>query len=220
MNQQKVCEAIRRYGLVSIFRGLSLPVALKAAKALHEAGIRLVEVTCNTPQAEAIIAALCNEFEGELIIGAGTVLDPQSVLKAKKAGATFILAPDTNPAVIHAAREEGLASVPGAFSPTEIVLAMRAGADFVKVFPAGTLGAGFIKDVLGPLSDCAFMAVGGVDLTNTAAFFRAGAVSVGVGSSLLDKALLAADDMQGLTVRARQFMACVAEGRKDQGSRV
>lgn len=83
MNQQKVCEAIRHYGPVSIFRGLSLPVALKAAKALHEAGVRLVEVTFNTPQAEAIITALCKEFEGELIIGAGTVLD-QSVLKAKK----------------------------------------------------------------------------------------------------------------------------------------
>jgi 2-dehydro-3-deoxyphosphogluconate aldolase/(4S)-4-hydroxy-2-oxoglutarate aldolase len=209
MTRTRVLEAIERERCVAIVRGLDTDQTLACVDALRRGGIILVEVSCYSPAAMDTIRALRAAHGDALTIGAGTVLDVEAVAAAREAGAGFILSPDTNAEVIAATRGADLVSVPGALSPTEARAAMRAGADIVKIFPAGAVGPGYIKDLLGPLSDGRFMAVGGVDLENIAAFFRAGVISVGIGGSLLDKKLIAAGDMAGLAALAKRFLDAV-----------
>lgn len=137
-----------------------------------------------------------------------TVKDVES---AKKAGASFILSPDCNPEVIKATKGAGLFSVPGAFTASEIVQAHRAGADMVKLFPAGRLGPGYMKDLLGPLDHIKFMAVGGIDLTNTRDFLEAGAKAVGIGSSLVNIKLIESQSFSELKKLAINFMECAPQ---------
>ena len=209
MTRENVLEAIQRERLVAIVRGLNTEQVLTAVKALYGAGVRLVEVTCNSPGAMDTIRALRAAYGDQLSVGAGTVLEPGEVTAAKEAGATFVLSPDTNPAVIAATRGAGMVSVPGAFTPTEVVAAVRAGADIVKIFPAGAVGPDYIKDLLGPLHTGRFMVVGGVGLANVAAFFKAGAMSAGIGSALLNKKMIAEGDVAGLADLAKRFLDAV-----------
>ena len=213
MTRQHVLEMIERERLVAIVRGMGTDAVLAAVGALHSAGIRLVEVTCNSPAAMDTIRALRRTYGDMLCVGAGTVLTVDAVREAYEAGAAFVLSPDTDESVIAATRGAGMVSVPGAFTPTEVRTAVRAGADIVKIFPAGAVGPDYIKDLLGPLNDGRFMVVGGVGLGNIAAFFKAGAVSAGVGSSLLNKKMIADGDMAGLAELARRFLDAVAEGK-------
>ncbi len=209
--RQAVLEAIERERLVAIVRGLDTDKVLAAVAAFYSEGLRLVEVTCNSPGAMNTIRALREQYGDSLHVGAGTVLDVESVRAAREAGASFVLSPDTDEAVIAATRGAGMVSVPGALSPTEVRTAVRAGADIVKIFPAGSLGPSYIKDLLGPLNDSRFMVVGGVGLDNLAAFFKAGAMSAGVGSSLVNKSLIDQNDTAGLAALARRFLDTVAE---------
>lgn len=192
-------------GGVAILRGIAREDALGCVEAFAAAGIRGVEITFNTPGAPAIIEELARRH-ADIVVGAGTVLTVDDVAKAAGAGAQFILSPDTNPEVVAAAKSRGLLSVPGAYTATEVLAAVRAGADIVKIFPAGAAGAAYIKDLLGPLDGFRFMAVGGVSLENTASFFRAGAVAVGVGGQLADKKLIAARNWKGLQTLAARFL--------------
>ena len=209
--RQKVLEAIERERLVAIVRGLDTAGVLAAVAAFYSEGVRLVEVTCNSPDAMKTIRALREQYGENLHVGAGTVLDVESVFAAHEAGASFILSPDTDTSVIAATRGAGMVSVPGALSATEVRTAQRAGADIVKVFPAGSLGPAYIKDLLGPLNKSRFMVVGGVDLDNIAAFFKAGAMSAGIGSSLVNKTMVANNDAAGLAALARRFLDTIAE---------
>lgn len=210
-SRQQILDAIDRERLVAIVRGLDTEKVLTAVSAFYSEGLRLVEVTCNSPGAFNTIRALCDTYGDSLYVGAGTVLDVESVQAAREAGARFVLSPDTDEAVIAATRGAGMVSVPGAFSASEVRTAVRAGADIVKIFPAGSVGPSYIKDLLGPLNDSRFMVVGGVDLDNLAAFFKAGAMSAGIGSALVDKKLIAAGDTAGLAALARRFLDTVAE---------
>lgn len=199
-------------GVVAILRGTSREDALSCVAAFAAAGIKGIEVTFNTPGAPAIIEDLAMRHP-DLLIGAGTVLTVDDAVRAANAGARFILAPDMNPAVIDATKKRGLLSVPGAYTATEVLAAVRAGADIVKIFPAGAAGAAYIKDLLGPLNGFRFMAVGGVSLENTASFFKAGAVSVGVGGQLVNKKLIDAKDWKGLQNLAGRFLEEAGKGR-------
>lgn len=201
------------HGVVAILRGTSREDALGCVEAFAAAGIRGIEVTFNTPGAPAIIEELARRH-ADLVIGAGTVLTVDDVVKAASAGAQFILSPDMNPDVVAATKLRGLLSVPGAYTATEVLAAVRAGADIVKIFPAGAAGAAYIKDLLGPLNGFRFMAVGGVSLENTASFFRAGAVSVGIGGQLVDKNLIAAKNWKGLQTLAAKFLEESQKGRE------
>lgn len=200
-------------GVVAILRGTAREDAIGCVEAFAEAGVKAIEVTFNTPGAPAIIEELARRHP-DLLIGAGTVLTLDDVARAHAAGARFILSPDTNPDVIRAAKQRGLLSVPGAYTATEVLAAVRAGADIVKIFPAGAAGAAYIKDLLGPLNGFTFMAVGGVSLENTASFFRAGAVAVGVGGQLADTKRIEAKDWSGLRNLAAQFLAEARKGRE------
>lgn len=201
------------HGVVAILRGIPREDAVSCVEAFAAAGIRGIEVTLNTPGAPVIIEELARRHP-ELVIGAGTALTVDDVVKAANAGARFILSPDMNPAVIAATKLRGLLSVPGAYTATEVLAAVRAGADIVKIFPAEPAGAAYIKDLLGPLNGFRFMAVGGVSLDNTALFFKAGAVSVGIGGQLADKKLIEAKDWKGLQNLAARFLEEARKGRE------
>ena len=192
--------------LVAILRGVSLAEALEATEVFVDAGIKAVEVTYNTEDAPKIIHSLVSKYGNRLVVGAGTVMTTADVSSARQEGASFVLSPDCNPEVIRASKDLGLFSVPGAFTATEVAAAHRAGADMVKLFPAGRLGPGYMKDLLGPLNNIKFMAVGGIDLSNAGAFLEAGASSVGIGSSLVDMNLIKSKKFSELKALATEFL--------------
>ncbi len=203
MNLHNNQEILR---IVAIFRGVDLQQAMDAAAVFVDAGIKAIEITCNTSDVIPIIAGLSEKYGEQLAIGAGTVMTVEEVESAKRAGASFILSPDCNPEIIKATKDAGLFSVPGAFTASEIVQAHRAGADMVKLFPAGRLGPGYMKDLLGPLGHIKFMAVGGIDLANTKDFLDAGAKAIGIGSSLVNIKLIESRDFRQLKKLAIDFV--------------
>ena len=207
----EIVTALLNEKVTAIVRGIPADKVCAVADALLEGGVRSIEVTFDTPGAAEMIRTLKGAYGDKMLVGAGTVLDTETCRTAILAGADFILSPTLNTAVITMCNRYGKAAVPGVMTPTEILTAIEAGADIVKVFPAGSLGTSYIKDVLGPLKQACIMAVGGVDESNAAAFFKAGAKCIGVGSALVSKALIEAGDYAAITARAKAF--CAAAGK-------
>ncbi|WP_335338758.1 bifunctional 4-hydroxy-2-oxoglutarate aldolase/2-dehydro-3-deoxy-phosphogluconate aldolase [Lentibacillus amyloliquefaciens] len=147
--------------LVAIVRGADPDDVMPIAEALYDGGIRLMEITMDTPRVETIISELNNAFSGEMLVGAGTVLDAESAKTAIEAGATFIISPTVNTETIKMTKRYGVVSIPGAMTPTEILTAYEHGADLVKVFPAQAMGPGYVKDVRGPFPYIPLMPTGG-----------------------------------------------------------
>lgn len=176
-------------GIIAIVRGDHATHIAELADALYSGGVRVMEVTLNSPGALAMIALLSRQWSGKMLIGAGTVLTAEQVEAAADAGATFCVSPDTFAPVIERTLSLGLEPVPGAYTPTEIRTAIRAGAKFIKLFPAMPAGPTYLNQIRAPLNDVQFVPTGGVDESNIAAFVRAGAVAFGIGSSLVPKTL-------------------------------
>ena len=218
MQAREIKEAIIRDKLIAILRGVERGAVAGTVEALSRGGIRLVEITLDQGNDEKLQVALdairwvSRELGGRVIAGAGTVLTPDQASWAVEAGARYIISPDTNPAVIRRTRELGALSIPGAFTPTEIAGAAAAGADFVKLFPAGVFGCEYIKAVRAPLSHVRLIAVGGVDVDNIGDFLRAGVVGFGIGSNLVDRALIARGAFDEIEARGRAFVLAVAGG--------
>jgi 2-dehydro-3-deoxyphosphogluconate aldolase/(4S)-4-hydroxy-2-oxoglutarate aldolase len=200
-------------GIISIMRRTESSLAVDTAEALLAGGVSVVEVTLNTPGALDMLTALAKHFGDRMAIGAGTVMSPEEVRQALDAGARFIVSPHTDPAVIEAARSAGAPPAPGAFTPTEIVRAWQAGASVVKVFPVGSVGPRYLRDVLAPLTQIPLLPTGGVTLENAAEFIRAGARGLGLGSDLVAPKAVAARDFASITERAGRFVEEVAKGR-------
>ena len=216
MTHQAIMDLIRTTGVIAILRAKRPDQLLRAAEALHAGGICAIEVALTTPGALEVIAQAAAHFEGSgVAFGAGTVLDAESARSAIQAGAQFIVAPNLKPAVIKACRRSAVPVLPGAYTPTEIVAAWEAGADMVKVFPASVGGPGFIQALKSPLPQIELVPVGGVTLENAAAFIRAGASAVGVGSELVDAKTLASQAWDALAERAGRFIAEVQRGRSE-----
>ncbi len=206
MTKAEVLEWIRRERLVPVVRAASPESAATMIDALLQGGISIVEVTMTVPGAVDLIRTLVGRFGDEVLIGAGTVLDVKTARACRDAGARFIVSPALDLGTVTVCREMGLAIMPGALTPTEIVTAWRAGADAVKVFPCDALGGpAYIKALRAPLPDVPLLPTGGVTLENVADFLRAGAIAVGVGSSLVDPKLSPA----ALTARAQAFVSAV-----------
>ena len=196
--------------LVSIIRGANPPDLLKIAAALHEGGVRTLEITLNSPGALASIAELARALDGRMLVGAGTVLDPETARAALLAGARFIISPTLNKKTIRLTKRYGAVSIPGAYTATEILKAYEYGGDIIKVFPASAGGPGYFQDMAGPLPFIPLMPTGGVSLENIKDFAAAGAVAFGLGSSLVDTRQAVTDEyLKQLTARARQFVAAV-----------
>jgi 2-dehydro-3-deoxyphosphogluconate aldolase/(4S)-4-hydroxy-2-oxoglutarate aldolase len=205
--------ALHNAGVVAIVRRIRAERIVPLARALGQGGVRAIEVTLNTEGAIDAIRALREALPDDALVGAGTVMTPDEVARAVDAGATFIVCPHTDDAVIEAARSRGVPAFPGAFTPTEIVRAWRAGAAAVKLFPASTGGPRYLREVRAPLGEIPIVPTGGVTLDNAAEFMRAGALAIGVGSSLTPPELIGHEDWPALTALAARFVAAVREGR-------
>lgn len=178
-------DLIKEHKIISIIRGYDTEDTLKIVEQLYEAGIKLVEVTLNSPEALKSISDL-NEIYGEaMYIGAGTVLNAEDCQQAINAGAKFIISPDTNKEVITCTKNNHKISIPGALTPSEITFAMNTGADIVKVFPISEMGAGYIKDILAPLNEVDLLPTGGINLENIEQYIDVGAIGVGVSSAIV-----------------------------------
>jgi 2-dehydro-3-deoxyphosphogluconate aldolase/(4S)-4-hydroxy-2-oxoglutarate aldolase len=208
VTRQTVVE-IERAGIVAVIR-IKEPEKLRAVvDAIAEGGIRALEITMTVPGAVELIRQLAPTLPAGFIFGAGTVVDAPTVHRVVDAGAQFIVSPVFRRDVIEACQLRDVASMPGCFTPTEILDAWDQGADVVKVFPATTLGPGYLKDIHGPLPHVKLMPTGGVTLDNAGDWIRAGAVAVGVGTSLLDAKAIAASDFKQLRANAERIVANV-----------
>ena len=173
---------------------------------MYDGGVRVIEVTCNTPDYLNIIEALADEMGKKMVIGAGTVLNTNMAQLVVDAGAQFGLAPDLNPDVIHLMHEKGKLIIPGVVTPTEFMQAKRLGVDLVKLFPAGALGVRYLKEIQGPFNDISIIPVGGIDLENVTDFLRAGAFAVGIGGDLVDKNSITRGNYSAITEKAKSFI--------------
>lgn len=208
-----ILEAMKQYRITAILRGIDREHLEPVVEALYAGGIRLLEITFNQGSATrledtaAAIARVKEIYGDRLHVGAGTVMSVEEVAAAHRAGAEFILAPNVDEMVIRAAVDRGLCAIPGAMTPTEIAGAYNAGAQIIKLFPAGNLGLGYCKAVMAPLNHIPMIAVGGVDQHNLPSFLKAGFLGAGIGSNLTDRRLIQAGDYQGLKALAEEFVA-------------
>jgi 2-dehydro-3-deoxyphosphogluconate aldolase/(4S)-4-hydroxy-2-oxoglutarate aldolase len=210
---ETVVTTIKETGVVAILRGVAVNSVMETVAALYSGGIRAVEITANTASACDMIRQIAREYCGKLHVGAGTVLNKKSALQAIESGAEFVLAPNTDAEVIAIVKKHGIAMIPGAFTPTEILRCHDSGADMIKVFPVSSVGPQYIKDLRGPFGDLRLLPVGGVDLTNAGAFLKAGADAIGVGSSLVSRDLTSRKDFHGIEALAGEFLQAVREAK-------
>jgi 2-dehydro-3-deoxyphosphogluconate aldolase/(4S)-4-hydroxy-2-oxoglutarate aldolase len=203
-------------GIVPVIRADSAKKAIAAAEAIVEGGISVLEVTMTVPGAiEAIRHAVKNHGHRNVIVGAGTVLDAHTAGHCFDAGAEFLVTPGLDVETVKAANAAGKLIMAGALTPTEIMTAWSAGADFVKVFPASAVGgASYIKAIRGPLPQVPLIPTGGVNLDNAADFLRAGAAALGVGGELVSSSALSSGDMTRITELAKQYLAVVRQVRE------
>lgn len=210
--REEIIDLVLQSRVIAIVRGLDGGFE-PLAQAMYDGGIRAIEVTFNQKdpsqwvKTTGAIRAIKEAMGDKMAVGAGTVTSVELVELAREAGAQFIVSPDTDPAVIRRTRELGMVSMPGALTPSEIKQAHEAGADFVKVFPAGTLGAGYIKAIRGPLNHIRMLAVGGVSEKNAAEYIQAGCVGVGVGGNLVNKEWIANGEYGKIEALARELCA-------------
>jgi 2-dehydro-3-deoxyphosphogluconate aldolase/(4S)-4-hydroxy-2-oxoglutarate aldolase len=216
---EQTLETIGRAGIVAIIRLDDLSAAAQLARALLAGGITALEFTLTNPDAIRVVRELRAQLpdfdQGRAVIGVGTVMSPEAALEAIEAGAQFIVSPSTDLRTITRCHELGVACMPGAMTPTEIVAAWEAGASAVKVFPARALGPGYLKDIREPLPHIRLMPTGGIGPDNIADYLQAGAFAVGMGGNLLDKQLIRAGDWQALTDGAARVVERVRQARSE-----
>ena len=210
--KEEIVKAVHDGRIIAIIRGFAPDVCLKLAEAYFKGGIRLVEVTFSQKAPEtwkdtaAAIGAIKARFAGDVHVGAGTVLTEEQLSMCRDAGGEYMITPNVKPTLIRSCVEQGLVAMPGALTPSEAVDAWDAGASFVKIFPAGSLGPGYVKAIRAPLSHIPFLAVGGISPDNVADFMRVGCVGAGVGGNLTNKEWIAAGAWDKITDVARQLV--------------
>lgn len=215
MMREQIINTIEKEKIIVIVRGVEKEKLIPLAEAMYVGGIRLLEVTYSAngkvsdEETAENISILAKHFEGRMYIGAGTVLTEKQVELTAKVGGGFIISPDTCPEVIRKTRELGLVSMPGALTPSEMQIAHRNGADFVKLFPITSLGASYVKAVKAPLSHLKILAVGGVNENNIAEYLKAGINGFGLGSNIIDKKKIAENNWAGITNLAKKYVSLV-----------
>jgi len=214
VTKDRTLESILAAKVIAVIRMKDAARLGEVAAALRRGGVTAIEITMTVPGAVDIIRELARTKPAGTLIGAGTVLDAGTATEAIAAGADFIVSPVTDRDTIQACREAGVLVAPGAFTPTEIVAAWRAGADIVKVFPATSLGPQFFRDLRGPLPFVRLMPTGGVTLENARLFLAAGACAVGIGTALVDPRSVEAGNWEALETRARVLVASLEAGRR------
>lgn len=214
MTREAIFAAIRALGIVPVVRTDSAESAIRAIEAIHRGGVSAAEITMTVPGAVKALEKVADQFGDRVLLGAGTVLDPETARICMLAGAQFLVTPCLNIATIEMARRYSKPVIPGALTPTEVLTAWEAGADAVKIFPAGSLGgAKYIRALRAPLPHIEMIPTGGVNLETAADFLKAGACAVGVGNELVDAATIRAGNYEVFEERARKFLAVVQAAR-------
>ncbi len=207
MPKDEILKALLEKRVVAVVRMTDAGKLLQVVEAIARGGVRAIEITMTVPGAVDIIRTLVSRRVPGSLVGAGTVLDAATADAVLDAGADFVVSPIADPAMIAACRRRDAVVIPGAFSPSEIVAAWKAGGDIIKVFPATALGPGYIRDLRGPLPHIRLMPTGGVTLENAREFIAAGACAVGLGTALLDRAAIAEGRWQALAEKAAALVA-------------
>src|SRR6266851_1191819 len=219
MDKQKVRDRIMEIGIVPVVRASSPGEARIAATAVCQGGIPIVEITMTVPGAVDVIRELVKNCASDVLIGAGTVLNAEAARRCLDAGAQFLVSPGLNLQTIELAIREGKLIMAGALTPTEVMAAWEAGADFVKIFPCGQVGgAKYIKALRGPFPQVPFVPTGGVNLNSAAEFIEAGAVALGVGGECVQAEALKANKPEIIVENARRFLAIVKQARAQMAS--
>jgi len=214
MDKQKVRDRIAEVGVVPVVRASSSREALLAAEAVCQGGISIVEITMTVPGAVEVIRELSKSSASEVLIGAGTVLDPETARRCLDAGAQFLVSPGLSLPTVELAVREKVLIMAGALTPTEVITAWNAGSDFVKIFPCGQVGgAKYIKALKGPLPQIPLVPTGGVNLDTAAEFIEAGAAALGVGGELVQAVALKSGKSQIIVENARKFVEIVKQAR-------
>src|SRR5215467_9503542 len=215
MDKQKVREKIIEVGVVPVVRASSAQEARMAADAVCEGGIPIVEITMTVPGAAEVIHKLTKSVSSDVLVGAGTVLNAEAARQCLDAGAQFLVSPGLNLPMVEVAKKEGKVVMAGALTPTEIMAAWEAGADFVKIFPCGQVGgAKYIKALKGPFPQIPMVPTGGVNLQTASEFIEAGAAALGVGGELVQAEALKANRPEIIVENARKFVAAVNQARE------
>ena len=214
MKKEEILEELIRLGAVAVIRMSDSEKLKRVSEAIHKGGVSAIEITMTTPNALAVIENLSKTMGDEIIVGVGSVLDPQTAIDAINAGARFVVSPVFKPDIVDTVKKLNIPVIPGAFTPTEIQAAYEQGADIVKVFPADVVGMAFFKEIKGPMPYLKLMPTGGVTLTNAGDWLKAGACAVGVGTALLDKKAIDENNFKKLTENAEILVKSIAEGRK------
>jgi 2-dehydro-3-deoxyphosphogluconate aldolase/(4S)-4-hydroxy-2-oxoglutarate aldolase len=214
MNKTEVIQRIKEVGVIPVVRASSEEEAIMVVEAIKAGGLPVLEITMTVPGAVQVIETLSARYGNAAIVGAGTVLDPESARACIRAGAQFIVSPALNLETIACCRELDVTVMPGALTPTEVVRAWNAGADLVKVFPASAMGgANYIKSLKAPLPQIELVPTGGVTLANAAGFIEAGAAALGVGTDLVDITAIRLGRLEKITQAARAFIEAVRIAR-------
>jgi len=214
MTKAEVMARIRELGVIPVVRARSADEAALAIEAIRAGGVDVLEITMTVPGAVALIEELGRRYK-DAVVGAGTVLDPETARACILAGARFVVSPSLNLDTIACCHRYGVPVFPGALTPTEVVTAWQAGADMVKVFPCGAVGgASYIKALKAPLPQIDLVPTGGVNLKTAGDFVKAGATALGVGADLVDLMAIVGGQASVITERARQFVEIVKEARR------
>jgi 2-dehydro-3-deoxyphosphogluconate aldolase/(4S)-4-hydroxy-2-oxoglutarate aldolase len=209
-----IIKRIKDTGVIPVVRATTADEAMRAIDAIREGGISVLEITMTVPGAVKLIEEVANRYGNDALVGAGTVLDPETATACIESGAKFIVSPALNLETIACCRRLDVAVMPGALTPTEVVQAWNAGADLVKVFPAGAVGGpSYLKSLKAPLPHIELVPTGGVSLKTAADFIRAGAAALGVGADLVDIKAIREGQAALITERAKQFIEIVREAR-------
>ena len=213
MTNTLTASELEDIGLIAIIRSEVAVDLLRVAQALAEGGIRAMEITLNTPGALPAVTLIRQEWGPDLRVGSGTILGPDDAREAVDAGAEFIVTPTLQTDTVGLCREQGIPIACGCMTPTEALAAHRAGADFLKLFPADTLGPGYVRALRAPMPFLKIIPTGGVSLETLPAFIQAGCAGVALGSNLVSKQILRDGDWPKLTDLARQYVLLLAESR-------
>jgi len=206
----KTLNKIYKQKFIAIIRGYTPDDALAIARSLYEGGVKVFEIATNSPKPLKTIERITDEFGDKVTVGAGTVLDPETARSAILAGSQFILSPTLNIETIKMTKRYGAISIPGAYTPTEILTAFEEGGDIVKIFPASKLGPDYVKELLGPLNQLKLLPTGGINLDNMNDYLEQGAIGVGIGSSLVHQTdQVSTEFLTEIKTKAEKFVQSV-----------
>jgi 2-dehydro-3-deoxyphosphogluconate aldolase/(4S)-4-hydroxy-2-oxoglutarate aldolase len=210
---------ITETGIIPVVRAASAETAMRAVEAIYHGGVRAAEITMTVPGAVRALEKLADQFGGKMVLGAGTVLDPETARACMLAGAEFIVTPNLRVSTIEIVKRYSKVICPGALTPTEVLTAWESGADFVKIFPCGNVGGPkYIKALKGPFPHIEMVPTGGVNLQTAGDFLKAGACALGVGGEMVDAKALRENKFEVIEENARQFLAAIAKARSEMAN--